>query len=330
MLNRDEIQLMVQAARLYYENNLNQILIARRMGTTRQKVSRLLDDARSQGIVRISIHDPYTRDPSLAEDLKEAFNLHEVILVAGEGLENDALRSGIGLVAAKYLQDTFQDGQLVGMGWGRTLFSTMNSLAPGAAKRIHIVPIIGGIGDLSPFFQVNELARRLAEAIGGTYRSLYAPAFVEDHVAYGSLLKTDEIAQAIALWDRMDIAVVGIGHVEFQEFSSMFFAEHVSPRTLARLEANGAVGDICARFFDCEGRQVDPETGVIGIRLEQLKTVPEVIAIAGGMEKVRAISGALQGGYIHTLVTDTATARAVLAETRGRGQLLKGGVRGEK
>jgi DNA-binding transcriptional regulator LsrR (DeoR family) len=78
------------------------------------------------------------------------------------------------------------------------------------------------------------------------------------------------------------------------------------------------VGDICARFFDQLGREVLPATGVIGVSLDQLRAIPEVIGIAGGMEKVRAVLGALRGGYINTLITDVTTARAVLAENEKR------------
>ncbi len=318
MLNRDEVQLMVQVARLYYNHDLNQETIASRLNISRQKVSRLLIEARAQGIVKISIHDPNPRDPHLAEELKAYFGLHAVMLAASAGLENDHLRTSIGMVAAEYLEKVLQDGQKVGIGWGRTLYAAMNALQAVPARRIHVTPVIGGIGDLSPFFQVNELARRLAEAFDGTYRNLYAPAFIEDSSILNSFTRTDEIAQALDLWNRLDVAIVGIGHVEFQQISSMFFAEHIAPRTLAHLEAEGTVGDICARFFDIKGRQVYPETGVIGINLDQLKAIPEVIAVAGGMEKIRAVLGALQGGYIKTLVTDTETARAVLAEVKIR------------
>ncbi|MEA4909699.1 MAG: sugar-binding transcriptional regulator [Chloroflexi bacterium] len=317
MYNRDEIQLMVQVARLYYENDMNQEMIASRMNLTRQKVSRLLISARTLGIVRISIHDPNLYDPELAQELKAEFGLHDVILVSSEGLENEQLRSGIGLAAAEYLQKTLQDGQVVGLGWGRTVFATVDSLGQAVKKQVHVVPIIGGIGNQSPFFQVNELARRLAGSLGGTYRSLYAPAFIEDGAVLTSLLKTDEIAQVVALWDSLDVVIVGIGHIQFQQISAQYFADHISPPTLGHLEARGTVGDICAQFFDAAGAPVDAETGVVGIPLERLRTVPEVIAVVGGTEKPQAVLGALHGGYIKTLVTDTATAHAILAEKRG-------------
>jgi len=318
MYSRDDIQLMVQVAKLYHERQLNQEEVALRLNLSRQKVSRLLIAAKSQGIVKTVVFDPTPGDSDLSDELKKRFHLHEVVLTPSENLEGNQLRAGIGLAAAEYLKRILEPDQDVGIGWGRTLFETINLIREGEQKHINVVPLIGGIGDISPFFQVNELAQHLANAFDGTYRYLYAPAFIEDNSVLDNLLKTQEIAQSSEFWARLDVAIVGIGHVEFQKISSMFFADHISPQTLSLLESKGTAGDICARFFDVNGTQVFPELGVIGINLDQLKSIPEVIAIAGGMEKIRAVLGALRGGYIKTLITDTATARAVLAENAER------------
>ncbi len=313
MYIHDEAQLMVQVARMYYENNLTQEDIAQRLNLSRQKVSRMLIEARMHGIVKITIYDPNPSDPNLEEELKSRFGLHTVVLTSGENLEGDQLRAAIGLTASEYLQKVIRDDQTIGIGWGRTLFESVNLLRKNDVRRVSVIPLIGGVGDISPFFQVNELARRLAEAFTGTYRHLYAPAFIQDDRVLESLLKTQEITQVMELWKHMDLAIVGIGHVEFQEISSMFFADHITPSTLEQLEAKGAVGDICARFFDLQGEKVYPVTGVIGIDLDTLKNIPEVIAIAGGSEKGKAVLGALRGGFIKTLITDITTARAILA-----------------
>ena len=318
MTSHDEMQLMVQVARLYYESQLGQKEIAQRLSITRQKVSRLLIAAKSKGIIRTMVFDPTPGDFGLGYKLKRLFNLREVILTPGDNLEGNSLRAAIGLVAAEYLKRNLQANQNIGIGWGRTLYETLNLIREGDHKHINVVPLIGGIGDLSPFFQVNELARQLANAFDGTYRHLYAPAFLEDRTVLENLLKTQEISQTAELWSKLDVAIVGIGHVEFQQISSMFFVDHITPQTLSLLESKGTVGDICARFFDLHGTQIFPELGVIGINLAQLKAIPEVIAIGGGMEKGRAVLGALRGGFINTLITDTETARTVLAEYEKR------------
>lgn len=307
-----EVNLMVQAARLYYESDLTQEQIAQHLQITRQKVSRLIAEARDLGIVHITISDPLPNDPQLAESIKTKFGLKNVILTTSEGIDPEQIRSRIGMAAAEYITGVLHDGAHVGIGWGRTLFYAVNSVPKGMQAQINVVPLIGGIGDMTPFFQVNELARRLAEAFGGTYRFIYAPAFTLDQATYKGLIKSQEINSIQEQWNLLEFAVVGIGQVEFQEISSMFFADHITPTTLNQLEAQGAVGDICGRFYDVTGKSVKPSEGVIGISLEKLQEIPDVIGIAGGVEKVRAILGALRGGFIKTLVTDTTTAKAIL------------------
>lgn len=320
MYTNEEITPMVLVARLYHENNLTQEEIAKRMNLSRQKISRLLIAARKAGIVQTIVLDPTPKDPSIAEELISRFKLRDVVLTSGKYLDSTQLRAGIGLAAAAYLQKTLSDNQLVGVGWGRTLFETVNLLRSDRKKSFDVIPLIGGLGDISPFFQVNELTRRLSGAFTGTYRNLYVPAFIEDSNVRDNLIQSQEVRQVTDLWAKLDVAIVGVGHVEFQQISSMFFVNHITPEKLALLKEKGAVGDICGRFFNVHGKEVNPEMGVVGICLETLKNIPNVIAVAGGMEKVSALLGALRGGYIKTLITDTISAQALLVEDKKGGR----------
>lgn len=303
----------MQVARLYYEHNLTQQQIAGRLNITRQKVSRLLIQGRDDGIVNIVINDPTPSEPDLEEAMVETFHLKKVVLTEGVGLDKEGLRHSIGVAASDYLQKIVKDDDCVGVGWGRTLFSVVSNLQNDKDLRINVVPMIGGAGDMAPSFQVNELVRLLAEAFGGTYRPIYAPAFTQDINEWKAIMDTHEVRQIAKLWPKLDIAVVGIGHVEFQKKSSMFFTDHMTSASLAKLKAEGGVGDICGSFFDIQGKPVMDDPGMVGVSLEQLRKVPEVIVPAGGIEKTQALVGALRGGFIKTLVTDVVTAREVLA-----------------
>ncbi|MDX2606157.1 sugar-binding domain-containing protein [Streptomyces caniscabiei] len=90
----------------------------------------------------------------------------------------------------------------------------------------------------------------------------------------------------------------------------------VAEEEIARLRALGAVGDICQRFFDANGVHVDAGLGerTIGISVDQLRTVPRRIAVAGGERKYTAVRAAVRGRWITALITDIATARRLLDE----------------
>ena len=312
MTSHQELHLMLQAARLYYQDSLRQRDVAKELGVSRPTVSRLLAQARQEGIVQIAVVDPFATFEELEGRLVEAFHLRQAVVVAGEGASGDLLRRRLGLAAARYLHSALNNDDLVGIGWGRTLHAVVQKLDAERKVEIQVSPLLGGLGQLSPSFQVNDLARRLAEAFGGSWQPLYAPAFISDPSAYQALSQMADIESVMQSWSNLNIVLVGIGHFALQRQSSMLFADYMDDALLLELEQRGAAGDLCGRFFDVRGQQCLYEPGVIGIALEQLKTLDHVVGVAGGAEKVTAILGALRGGHLNVLVTDTVTAKGIL------------------
>ena len=312
MSSGEELRLILQAARLYYEDNLTQQQVAQELGVSRPTVSRLLAQARQEGIVQITVVDPFATFEELETRLEKAFHLRQAVVAAGEGASGELLRRRLGLATAKYLRSTLNNSDRVGIGWGRTLHAVVEALGTERRAEVQVFPLIGGLGQISPSFQVNDLARGLAEAFVGSWLALYAPAFVGDPSTCQALFQVADVEAVIQSWPKLDVALIGIGHFALQRQSSMLFAGYMDAALLLELERRGAVGDLCGRFFDAQGQQCLLEPGVIGISLEQLKALDHVIGVAGGEEKVAAILGALRGGCLNVLVTDTVTAEAIL------------------
>jgi DNA-binding transcriptional regulator LsrR (DeoR family) len=312
MSTHKELQMVLRAARLYYEDGLTQQQVADELGVSRPQVSRLLTRSRMEGIVRITIVDPFATFEEVEARLVETFGLRQAVVAAGEWLSGEPLRRRIGLAVAEYLRRVLNDGLRVGIGWGRTLHAVTEALSVEQRANIQVFPIIGSMGQVSPSFQVNDLARGLAEAFGGDWQAFYAPAFVGEPQARDALLCHPDMKTVMEAWDSLDMALVGVGYFASQRQSSMFFAEYIDEALLRELEVRKAVGDLCGRFFDIQGEQCVRESGVIGISLEQLRALGHVVGIAGGEEKVVAILGALHGGYLDVLITDTVTAQKVL------------------
>ena len=75
-----------------------------------------------------------------------------------------------------------------------------------------------------------------------------------------------------------------------------------------------AVGDVCSRFFGRTGAEVrfPGSERLIAVELSTLQGLPTVIAVAAGADKVAPITVGARAGYFNQLVTDTATAEAIL------------------
>jgi deoxyribonucleoside regulator len=319
MSNAEELQLLLQVARLYYEDDLTQKEIAQELGVSRPTVSRLLAQARQEGIVQISVADPFAESEEPGLELARAYGLRQAIVISSEGVTEERLIRRLGVAAARYLRTSLREGELVGMGWGRTLHAVAEALEAERPLGIQVLPLIGGMGQVSSSLQVNELARRLAEAFDGTWSPLYAPAFVGDEVTHQSLCQVPDVAAIIQNWPLLETALVGIGHFAMHRKQSMLFGDYMQESLVQELAQRGAVGDLCGRFFDAQGQQCLVEPGVISISLGQLRALDHVVAVAGGEEKAAAILGALRGGYLDVLVTDTSAARALLAVQRTNG-----------
>jgi DNA-binding transcriptional regulator LsrR (DeoR family) len=181
-------------------------------------------------------------------------------------------------------------------------------------KDVRVVQILGGGGDPAAEGHATHLVRRLTDLLRGEGTFLPAPSSVGSAAARDVLLQDPFVARATALFDRLDVAYVGIGG---QEPSGLLASSGnvFSPEELRSVRAAGGVGDIGLRFLCADGKPVDTllHERVIGIELEQLKRVPRSVAVAGGPRKTEAIHAAIAGGWINCLITDTYTAERLLA-----------------
>lgn len=111
-----DLQLAAQAARLYYLADRSKIYIASELDVSRFKVARLLDLAKSAGLVTIQVRDPAGVDEWLSDELRDRLGLARAIVV------DDAPNplSQVGAAAALYLKDTIVPDSNVGLAWSRS------------------------------------------------------------------------------------------------------------------------------------------------------------------------------------------------------------------
>ena len=300
-----DFEQLVRASRLYYELGETQNAIAAQLGVTRPQVSRLLKRARAEGIVEIRIVDRTSADSPAADALRQAYGLDAVHLAPTIAGPQDLTRRMVGRLAGEVVRHALRAGATVGVGDGASVAATAAALEETSTPvAVTVIPLCGGYWSTGP---EREPYRRIADALGGQARGLMAPGLVDDAATQRALVAHAGVRSIVELWDRVDIALFGIG-------GAAWSASTVGEVVQGELAAARAVGEVLVAPFDIDGRFVCPalRERVIAFDARRLGHLPVSIGVAAGAAKVRPILGALRAGVVRTLVTDVATAEAVV------------------
>ncbi|MCS5735267.1 sugar-binding transcriptional regulator [Herbiconiux daphne] len=296
-------------ARRYYIDDKQKNEIADELGISRFKVARLLDEAKASGIVRIYVDMPADVDLALGERLARAYGMPRAIVVRAIDAAPDATAALIGTAGAQLLAGVVGPDDVLGISWGATLTGLVDAVSTLAPA--DVVQMVGGVRAAEMDVSGVELVRRLTGKTGGRAFPLHAPLLVRTASMAEELRADPSLADAIDRFGRLTIALVGIG--SWQPPRSSLFGEF-TPAERDDLVARGAVADVCSVVFDAAGAPIAAPAleRAVGVTVDELRRVPEVVTLAGGADKVAAIAAVLQSGLVTTLVTDSATAEALL------------------
>jgi DNA-binding transcriptional regulator LsrR (DeoR family) len=306
-----DLRIITKAARLYYEEQLTQTEIASRLGISQVAVSRLLKRANEYGIVRTTVISPPGAFSELEGLLEQRFGLSQMVITEAARDTEEAVLAAIGSAAAQLVESTLKSGEVIGISsWSASLLSMVDQMHPvRKLQKCTVVQLLGGIGNPSAEKHANHLATRFARLVNGEARFLPAPGVVGSAGAARILSQDPYIRETLELFDKITLALVGIGSLEPSALVASS-GNSFSSEELGIIQQKGVVGDICLRFYDANGREVKEPFGnrVIGIDLERLSRIRTTIGIAGGKRKFAAILAGLRGKWINTLVTDQFTA----------------------
>ena len=309
-----QLRLITKVARMYHERGVRQTDIAETLHLSQARVSRLLKRAAELGIVRTVVAVAPGVHTELEEAVEKAYGLAEAVVVDVDGTDEDIL-AALGSAGAAYLEATLTGRERMGISsWSQTLLAVVDRMqpfrVPGAES---VVQLMGGVGSSSVQTQGNRLLTEFARLVGAAATFVPAPALVGTRAVRESLLDDPAMESVAKEWARLTMALAGIGSLP----PSPLLRASGNAADLTdqdRLHAAGAVGDVCQRFFDTAGNLVpsDLDDRVVGIDADTLRRIPRRIGIAGGKSKHNAIRGAISGGWVNVLITDTGTAAALL------------------
>ncbi|WP_284262546.1 sugar-binding transcriptional regulator [Roseicyclus amphidinii] len=310
-LDVDE-QLLVRIAYACEIEGLTQAEAAERFGLTRLRVNKGLSDLRQRGILRVSIDSIYAASAELEWRLAERFGLKRAVVVPSPEKPSSVtplVSAGLGGHLGALLQDPAV--RRFGMSWGNTLNLATRHMQPINRPDLEIVSVMGGImrgSDVNGY----EITTRLADLCNAQHSFFVAPVYAGSAESRRMFMEQDVIVEGLEKLRGCDAVALAAGDLQ-----SSLLVRDALPRDveLADLVRLGGVGDIIGHILDAEGRLLDHDINrrLVGLTLDDLRAIPDVILAAGGLYKVSVICAALRAGFVNTLVTDEATAEGVLA-----------------
>ena len=298
-----------RAAWLYYMEGMTQDAIAGALGLTRARVLRMLASCREDGTVQISVTAPLTRCVVLERALEKRYGMERAIVIPRPQVEADSAAL-IGAATGSYLSSILTDGVTVGLGWGRTVSSSLSSLPQRQFKKLTVVSLLGGLTRAS-VFNPSEFAWRFADRLGADCFMMAAPVYAPDARTREALVNHPGMEDVFSHAGRLDVALIGVGAVG--PHSTLVRYNLLSPEDISSLSRAGAVGDVLCRFIDADGRLLDHPLNdrVISADPGLLRRSRRIVLSSGGWEKTTAILAAIRLLKPEVLITDEVVAEAL-------------------
>jgi DNA-binding transcriptional regulator LsrR (DeoR family) len=311
----DRMRLVTKVARLYHVRGLRQAEIAGRLRLSQPRVSRLLSEAESHGIVRRFVAVAPGLNNDLEQGLCRAYDLTAAHVVDSTAQDEDELVTDLGHAAAPLVAEALSGPFTVGFTpWSRTLRQMVEAMPPIVPISGHVVEMLGDLGAPALQQDVAHLTQRLATLTGARPAFLRVPGVVATPELREALLRHDvHVQDVLRLLDSLDLALLSVGPctvVAPLRAGDNYFTDE----QFATARRAGAVGQVCLRFLDADGAPVHTPLDdlVVGVTHEQLRRARGRWAVAGGPSKYAVLRAALVGRWVDHLVTDTVTAGHLL------------------
>lgn len=305
--DKSHYRLMVRVSWLHYVQGLTQAKVAEQMKLSRARVNRLVQAARDAGIVKFSITVDEALYPEMEQELCDNYDLLDAVVVP-YAEDQDSRNMFIAQGAADWLKPRLRPDLVIGLGTGRTIAHLPSVLKLDQKIPCTFCDMTGTVID-DEGLEKYTITSRMAEITGGNAARVFAPVSVTNSEVRRALLEERSIADALRRAERSDIVILGVGGID--QTNGLVEHGYLSLSQLQELQSRGAAGETMGLFFNEKGQEIPGplDEHMISLTIGSLLKIPWRVCLAGGNEKVEAISAALSGKIFNLLVTDYQTAQ---------------------
>ncbi|WP_236626186.1 sugar-binding transcriptional regulator [Actibacterium mucosum] len=302
---------------LHFLEGQKQSDIAKALNLSTSKVNRLITQGRKLGMIKIDIESPFQTLMDLEQELVAETGLKNAIVTPSVPGSTTATLQQVGRAAANHLVETLRDGDVIAITGGKAVSAVVENLAPERDFDVTVVPLTGAVQGKF-FTDVNHLANRMADRLGGKTMLLHAPLFAETQEQRDMLMEVSSIREVLDLARRANIALVGVGSIEPEE-SSYYDLHPVPEGDRKMLVGMGVVGEFLAHLIHSNGSVSNYalNSRIVALEPSDLKQCDRIIGVAAGPEKVLPIKATLAGNFLNALIADEDTVAAVMNQMKG-------------
>lgn len=310
---KERYDMLAEMADLYYNQGKTQSEIAKYFDTNRFRVAKLLQDARNEQIVEIHINYSNERNTVLEAEVKEKLGLDKVIVVNSQYATYTDSLTQMGKVGAAYLDRLLQESKVIGVTWGKTIYSVVAQLSMVVGTSVEAVQLTGCIKTANPSADTRELVRQIAAAYNGNYYYLNAPLYIKNDEIREAFLEEPVIKKTLQKTGKMDIVLTGIGGKSSLPTNNPVMREYITEHDKM---CEDYLGSMYGYVLDGNGRIADMDLNKkrIGAGIEDIEKAAHRIVVACGRHKTEILKKAAGNRLYNELLTDTDTALHILEE----------------
>lgn len=316
-----------RAAQLYYLQDETMDAIAASLSVSRSTVSRLLKQARAEGIVRITIADGGSAGRTAADLITKRFGVRAEVVEVRDNAPDHIRLEQVSRVAGRLLSSWVQTDSVIGVAWGTTVSAIADHLTPQPSTGVRVVQLNGSVNTRpSGVLYAQELISVIARAFDADIAYFPTPAIFDYAESREALWRESAVQHLLDLRARADFAVFGVGATAGTMASEVYRGGYVSAQDARELRRQRVVGDVCTVFLRLDGSYDDLEINsrTSGPSPRELARIPRRLCVVTGEHKVPALIGALNAGVATDLVLDNRTAAALLGFRLRRGRVPGG------
>lgn len=303
------------AARMYYGQHRTMQSVASELDVSRSTVSRLLQQARHKGIVRISLHPPVDRPSALEHRIGEIYGVRAYVAASERGDDDSRRGDSVALLTSGVIDRLVVPDSVVGVAWGQTMTSVVAQLTGREVPGLHVVQLNGAVnsepeGIGAPLGTGIGVVERFAAAYGARSHVFAVPAFFDYQETKEALWRERSTRRILDMHRRASLAVFGVGAFTEGRPSQVYTGGYLSRDDLNALNEEGVVGDVCTVFLRADGswRDIALNRRGSGPLPDELIRIARRICVVNGPHKVPALRGALAAGLVTDLVLDQVSA----------------------